>query len=192
MAQLIAQVQLGKLPVQGGQLPLQPVLLKLHGGQGDVGGFPGHDDLVLQVFQLPDGVGVVLLHVAVLDGVELFPHSVVGLVHFLISQRAGLAHLNHHPLHFGNIVQLNPQVLLQVVIVDLLQDVDIFLDGQHLQIALVHPPVQIPEGDGPHRVGYVLLHRGVRLPAVFAGISPGCLRTILVLGGLPLGLRLPG
>ncbi len=143
MAQLIAQVQLGNLPVQGGQLPLQPVLLYLHGGQGDVGGLAGHNDLVLQVFQLPDGVSVVSLHVPLFNGVELLAHGVVGAVQLVIGAVVlVVAHqprFDHRPgghdqtpLGFGQLVELEAQVLLQVVVVDFLQHVDALLNGQHL------------------------------------------------------------
>ena len=36
-------------------MPLQPLFLILHGGQGDIGGLPRHNDLILQILELTDG-----------------------------------------------------------------------------------------------------------------------------------------
>ena len=84
MPQLIAQLQFGELAVQGRQLALQAVLLQLHGRQGHIGGLSGRHNLVLQASQLTDGVRVVLLHVAVLDGVKLLAYGGVGVAQLVI------------------------------------------------------------------------------------------------------------
>ena len=85
LAHLIAQLHLLHGAVQGRQLPLQLSLLHLQSLQGDIGALTRHHDLVLQVLQLPHQISVVLLHLAFLDGVELLPHGVIGLVQLIVS-----------------------------------------------------------------------------------------------------------
>ena len=53
----------------------------------------------------------------------------------------------------GHVVQALPQVLLQLIIVDDLNDGDVFLEEQTVQIPRPDPPVQVVKADGARRVG---------------------------------------
>ena len=199
---LIAQLHLLHRAVRGLQLPLQGGLLQLHGGQGHIGGLAGHDDLVLQVLDVAQGVGVVFLHLAVLDGVELLPDRVVGLVHLLIGQGAALAHEDHVPLALGDLVELLAQVLLQVRVVDAVEHVHGLLQSQDLQVALPHAALHVLKGDAAHGVWHIAgvdelaglrvrLRRWVRARRG-VGVLFGVLRRFLPLRGLSGFRALPG
>ena len=116
------------------------------------GGLAGHNDLILKIFQLAHAAGIVLLHVAVLDGVKLLTDGLIGLIHLLIGQRAALTHQDHIPLPLGNLIELFAQVLLQVGVVNALQHIHALLQGQYLEVALPHPPLHVFKGDAAHRV----------------------------------------
>ena len=116
--------------------------------------------------ELADAVGVVGLHLAVLDCVELLPHGGIGLVHLLIGLGAALAHQDHVPLALGDLIELLAQVLLEIGVVDALQHIHALLERQDIEVALPHPALHIGKGDGAHGVGDIV---SVRQRLVRAG-----------------------
>ena len=109
---------------------------------------------VLQVFQLADDSGVVLLEVAVPDGVELPPQGAVGLVHLVVSVGRAHPHFQHGPLRARKAVQSPAQLVKLLFIVDFLQGRNLFVQSQDLEVVLP---------DALFHAGKADLSQGVRL-----------------------------
>ena len=203
LSHLIAQLQLLHRAVQRCQLALQGSLLGLQRRQGDIRAFSSHHDLILKVLQLPHQVGVILLHLAVLDGIKLFPHGivclvqpVVGLVFFVLTaHHFGRSH-HQAPLRLGDPVELLPQVLVQLIVVDILDDVDVPLERQDAQVVLPHPALHVGKGELAGGIGLqhgqfrIVSTRGDSLLRDRSGGLPGGLDGLgCLLCGIRLGLR---
>ena len=172
LPELAAKLQLAHGAVELLDLARECGILRLKALDRDEKRLAEHEHLVLRAAQLPERVGIVLLQLAVADGVVLRAHGVVCLLHLRVlrlihEHRIG----DHHPLRAGDIVEAAAQLLLHLPVVDLGDRQNAFLQRPERIIVLAHPRAQILERKRPFRVRHgssllcVLLH--VLLRCVF-------------------------